>query len=402
MDEPNLWKTTSCMLCAQNCGLLVRVEDNRITRVKGDRSNPRSQGYVCRKGVNVANHQHGADRLTHPLRKTDKGFVKISWEQAVSEIAARLRSTVDTYGPKALAYMGGGGQGCHFEAASGPALLGGLGSKYHYNAIAQEFTGYFWACGRMLGSQNRFPIPDEHGADMILAVGWNGMVSHQMPRAPLVLKGFSKNPEKLLAVIDPRKSETARIADLHLDLRPGTDALLARAMIALILENGWEDRGYIDAHTTGFKAIASWFRDFPIKDALAVCQLDYDAVYALCRELSRRKWCLHFDLGVYMNRHSTTTTYLYTLLSAICGMIAVPGGNVIPGALLRLGTHTDERNPETWRTVSTKFPAIVGLFPPNARGNLQRKTGPASCRDRFRRQSASFLRRHRRVRTGLR
>ena len=140
------WQATSCaLLCAQNCGLHVKIDNNRIVKVRSDKANPRSQGYICRKGLNIANHQHHADRLTHPLKRTDAGFVKISWEQAIREIAEKLRSTVDTYGSKSFAYMGGGGQGCHFEAAFGISFMKGLGSRYHYNAIAQEFTGYFWS-----------------------------------------------------------------------------------------------------------------------------------------------------------------------------------------------------------------------------------------------------------------
>ena len=225
------WKKTGCVLCAQNCGLEVLVEDNRITKVKGDKDNPRSKGYVCRKGANIAFHQHHKDRLTHPLKKVGNTFERIPWDQAISEIAARLKEIVGTYGPKSYAYMGGGGQGCHFDAAFGVRLMRALGSRYHYSPLAQELTGIFWASGRLTGRQYLFGIPDEHRSDMLLAIGWNGMQSHQMPRAPLVLKEFSKDPDKLLVVIDPRRSETAEIADIHLAIRPGTDALLARAMI---------------------------------------------------------------------------------------------------------------------------------------------------------------------------
>lgn len=133
----------------------------------------------------------------------------------------------------------------------------------------------------------------------------------------------------------------------------------------LILQKGWEDREFLAAHTTGFDEIRVWFETFAIREALEVCQVAYTDVIDLCRELSRRKWCMHFDLGVYMNRHSTLATYLYMILSAICGRLCVPGGNVIPGALLRLGSHTDERDPHTWRTVTTDFPSLVGIFPPN-------------------------------------
>lgn len=359
------WHTTGCVLCAQNCGLEVLVEDNRIVQVKGDKDNPRSKGYMCRKGANIAFYQHHADRLSYPLKRNGDKFERISWEQAIDEIAAKLRSIVDTYGPRSLAYMGGGNQGSHFEAAFGVRLLRALGSRYHYNALAQELTGFFWAQGRLTGKQYLFTIPDEHNSDMILAIGWNGMQSHQTPRAPLVLKEFSKNPDKVLVVIDPRQSETAEIADIHLAIRPGTDALLTRAMIATILKEGWHNQDYIVQHVSGFAEIEPWFRDFDAEAAVKVCELDYAQVREVCRLFATRKSCLHSDLGVYMNRHSTATSYLHTVLLAICGRVCVPGGNVIPGYLMPIGAHTDERGSRTWRTMATGFPALMGVFPPN-------------------------------------
>ena len=358
-------KKTSCVLCAQNCGLEVEIENNRIVKVRGDKDNPRSRGYICVKGTNISYHQHHAGRLSHPLKKTENGFTQISWEQAISEISQKLNSIVKEHGPRSYVYMGGGGQGCHFEAGFGTGLMKAFGSKYHYSALAQELTGYFWVCGRMFGRQNRFSIPDEEHSDMILALGWNGVESHQMPRAPVTLREFSSNPDKFLAVIDPRKSETAKIANIHLAIRPGTDALLLKSMIAIILNEGWEKRAYLNEKVTDFEKVEKYFKNFDIKAALAVCELGYDEVFALCKELATRKWCLHSDLGVLMNRHSAPVSYLQMLLAAVCGRLCVPGGNIIPGSVVPLGSHSDERDPKTWKTVTTGISAITGAFPPN-------------------------------------
>jgi anaerobic selenocysteine-containing dehydrogenase len=359
------WQKTGCAMCAQNCGLEVLVEDNRMVKVRPDKSNPRSEGYACRKGLNVIYHQHHQQRLTHPLKRVGDKFERISWNQAVDEISDKLKSILDKHGPKSLAYMGGGGQGCHFEAAFGVRLIRGLGSHYHYNALGQELTGSYWVWGRALGRQNLIVGPDHHNTDMLLAVGWNGMMSHQMPQARKFLTRFAKNPDKLLVVIDPRQSETAKIADIHLAVRPGTDALFTRAMIAIILQKDWHAKDYIARHVSGFDRIASLFVDFDARRAVELCELDYDQVLDLCQKLATRKWSMHYDLGVLMNRHSTAITYLQVILMAICGRICVPGGNVIPGNLLPITSHSDERDPRTWRTVATDFPAIAGVFPPN-------------------------------------
>jgi anaerobic selenocysteine-containing dehydrogenase len=136
-------------------------------------------------------------------------------------------------------------------------------------------------------------------------------------------------------------------------------------MISVIIQEGWYNKEYIDQHVSGFAEIEPWFRDFDAKKAIEICELDYDRIREVCRLLATRKWCMHPDLGVYMNRHSTAATYLYLILNTICGRFCVPGGNVIPGHLMPLGAHTDERNPKTWRTVTTGFPALMGVFPPN-------------------------------------
>ena len=215
------WEKTGCVLCAQNCGLEMLIQENRIEKVRPDKENPRSEGYACRKGLNVAHHQHHADRLTHPLKRIDGQLKKIPWDQALDEIAARLREIADSHGPRSLAYMGGGGQGCHMEAAFGVRLLRGLGSHYHYSPLAQELTGAFWAWGRALGRQYLHPICDLPRTEMLVAWGWNGWMSHQVPQTRRILKRISEDPERLLVVIDPRRSETAQRADIHLALRPG-------------------------------------------------------------------------------------------------------------------------------------------------------------------------------------
>jgi len=244
-------------------------------------------------------------------------------------------------------------------------VLRSLGSQYHYNALAQELTGLFWGYGRMLGRQYNFTIPDDHRTDMLMIVGWNPWMSHQMPQARRFLTNFAKDPDKLLVVIDPRRSETAERADIHLAIRPGTDALLTKAMIAIILQEGWQNQSYIDQYVSHFKEIIPWFINFDARQACQVCELDYDQVREVTRLFATRKSSLHQDLGVLMNRHSTVTTYLQLMLLAICGRMLVPGGNVLPGYLIPPGSHSDERKPKYWRTVKTNFPPILGMYPPN-------------------------------------
>lgn len=362
----NVSYKTGCVLCPQNCGLEVEVENNRIVKVKGDKSNVRSEGYICRKGMNIANHQHNADRLKYPLKRVGDKFERISWEQAIDEIATKLKKIVGTYGPKSFAYMGGGGQGCHFEAAFGVRLMRSLGSRYHYSPLTQEFSGMFWVFGRMFGRQPVYPEIDAEETDYLLDFGWNGMQSHQIPQAPKQLQRIAKDPNKTLVVIDPRLSETAKVANVHLRIRPGTDALLMRAMVAIILQEGWENKDYIAQHTSGLDEIKGLFMNFDARAAVKTCDLDYEQVREICRQFSSRKSCLRYDLGILMNRHSALSSCLINILLAVCGRIGMRGGNVFHGELMPLGAHSDERNPKSWRTVATDFPPVMGCYPPSA------------------------------------
>lgn len=359
------WLKTGCVLCAQNCGLEVLVDDGRMIKVRPDKENPRSQGYACRKGLNILNYHYPKGRLTEPLKRVGDRFEPISWDLATGEIATRMRELVDNHGPRCLAYMGASSQGGHFEAAFGLSLLRGMGSQYMYSSAGQEFSGSWWVAGRMFGKQYNIAIADEQNTEMLVGWGWNGMQSHQMAQAPRVLRAISKDPEKLLVIIDPRRSETAEIANIHLALRPGTDALLMKAMIAIILERGWENTRYIEDHVEGFAKIRAWFEGVDIAAALALCQLEYEQVEELCRLMSSRCWCMHPDLGIYMGRHSTLNSYLMNILAAICGRFCVSGGNVIPGMMMPLGFHADERSEKNWRTVATNMaPVAAGSFPP--------------------------------------
>jgi anaerobic selenocysteine-containing dehydrogenase len=341
------------------------VENNRIVKVKPDKSNGKSEGYFCRKGLNIAYHQHNADRLKYPLKKVGDNFERISWDQAIDEIAAKLKSIIGQYGPRSFAYMGGGGQGCHFEAAFGVRLLRGLGSQYQYSALAQEFAGAFWVCGRTHGRQYLHDQPHVDKTDLLLVLGWNGMQSHQIPQAPRQLQRLSKDPDKMLIVVDPRLSETAKIADMHLPIRPGTDALLLKVMIAIILKEGWENKSYMEKHTSGFEQIKSLFHNFDIREAVKTCQLDFDQVREVARLYATRKSSLRYDLGIFMGRHSGLSSYLIVILQAICGRLGVEGGNVINGHMMPIGSHTDERNPKIWRTIATNAFPVCGSFPPN-------------------------------------
>jgi anaerobic selenocysteine-containing dehydrogenase len=361
----NEWKKTSCVLCYSNCGLEVCTEGSKIIKVRGDKENPRSHGYICRKGANIAFFQNNPERLRHPLKRVGNRFERISWDAALNEIAEKIKETVQTHGPRSLAYMGGGGQGCHFEAAFGVRFLHGLGSKNHYSPLAQELSGYFWVNGKAFGRQYMHPVMDMRNSDFLVFWGANPMVSHDLPQAPLTLRNKKKEPGALIAVVDPRLTETAKLADLHLPLRPGTDALLFKAMIKILIEENLVAQQYIAVHVHGFEAIRGWFDDVNVAENCRLCALDEKSVREFTRLFATRKTSMRSDLGILMGRHSTLNSYLELILLTLTGRIGINGGNAFVGHLMPMGSHTPEDDPDTWKTRVTRIPQIMGVFPPN-------------------------------------
>jgi anaerobic selenocysteine-containing dehydrogenase len=355
-----VWSKTACVLCGNGCGLEIQVEGNRIVKVRADQGSPISEGYICRKGAHIAYHQHDADRLLYPLKRVGDGFERVSWDQAIGEIATRLREILDRHGPRSLASLSGGGEFSFLTAPFAVRLTRRLGSRYNYSAASQEFSGRYWAHGHLLGNQAIHLAADLGNTDMLVLVGKNPMQSHHLPQARRILRRMSRDPERLLVVVDPRRTETAALADIHLALRPGTDALLLKAMITIIMEEGLHDREYLAQHAAGFEEVLPWFQGFDVRAALAVCELDYDLVARTCREFSSRRSSLLDDLGILMNRHSALVSYLIVVLLTLCGRLGVPGGNVID-----VWGKAAPDDPKAWRTLATDIPAINGTFPPN-------------------------------------
>ena len=174
------WKRTSCALCGNNCGLRVQVEDNRIVKVLPDKDNLTSEGYVCRKGLSIAFNQHNADRVLYPLKRAGDGFERISWDQAITEITGKLKGILDEHGPRSLASLVSA-QGCHYGIPFLARFVRMLGSRWSYSAANQEFAGRYWAHGLTLGSQAMGFAQDYENDDMLMAIGWNPLMSPVCP-----------------------------------------------------------------------------------------------------------------------------------------------------------------------------------------------------------------------------
>ncbi len=365
MTTDGVWKRTACILCECNCGLEVMLggEDGRhLVKVRGDKAHPSSRGYACEKPHRLDHYQHGADRLTSPLRRRADGtFEAIDWDTAIREVAARFAALRDTHGGDSIFYYGGGGQGNHLPGAYSAATRRVLGSRYRSSALAQEKTGEFWVAARMMGSATRADF--EH-CDVAMFLGKNPWHSHSIPRARVTLQKIAADPARTLIVVDPRRTETAELADIHLAVRPGTDAWLLVALLGILLEENLVDRGFLDAHVAPgeLETVAAALRRFSIADAIDRTGLDPEPVRRTARLIGQARAFASFeDLGVQMNHHSTLVSYLHRLLILVTGSLGKPGTHFIPATLVDL-TNGDAKR--TSPVVGARL--VGGLVPCNA------------------------------------
>ena len=330
-EEKGRWKSTSCILCAINCGLQVQVADGHLVRIRGDRSNPRSRGYVCEKPLRLDHYQNHADRLTSPLRRREDGrFESIDWDTAIAEIASRLAAIRDAHGGEKIFYYGGGGQGNHLGGAYSSATRHTLGMRYASNALAQEKTGEFWVERQMFGGR---PEPDFEHAEVSVFVGKNPWHSHGFERARVILKEIARDPGRSMIVIDPRRTETADLADVFLQVRPGTDAFVLSAVLAVLLGEDLVDRAFLAEHAGDGQALFDALAPVPVADYCARAGVDEELVRQAARLIGRAgSVAVVEDLGIEMAPHSTLNSYLEKLLYALTGNFGKRGS-------MNLGTH---------------------------------------------------------------
>ncbi len=362
---------TACILCSRNCGIQVDIDGGKLNRIRGDEDHPISKGYLCQKAARLEHYQNHDDRLQVPLKRLPNGtFERVSWDEALGDIAERLLRIREKHGGDAFAFVGGGGQGNHLGGAYNSQMLAAMKSRFAYNSLGQEKTGDFWLNGRLFGSQTCHTTEDVEHADYVLFIGTNPFQAHGIANARDTLRDIRKNPNRTMVVIDPRRTETAKVADIHLQLRPGTDAFLMSAILAIIVREGLHDREFIAAHVTGFDAVEQVLRTIPITEYVERADVPLTDVERVARGFATaRSACVRIDLGIQHTLHTTLNGYLEKLLYLVTGNFGRRGGNNLHSFLLPILGHTDERKKKKGkplkRTAYHGMHPIAGIYPPN-------------------------------------
>ena len=363
------WHKTACILCSENCGLEVQIDKGHLVSIRGNKAHPESRGYLCQKATRLDYYQNHSDRLTQPLqRQPDKSFKPVSWEEAISDIAARLGTLKQRHGGRTVAYYGGGGQGNHLGGVYGGSLREAIGTPYVYTALAQEKTGDFWVNGKLFGKQTCHITSDVEHADFVIFLGTNPWQSHGFPRARKVLQDLRKDKARTMVVIDPRRTETARMADVHLQLKPGTDAYLLAAILGVLAEEKAFDEDFLNKHTSGSEEVLAALKAIPIDDFLARTGVSRADVTRVAEGLAAANAAsVRADLGIQQSLNSTLNSYLEKLLFLMSGNIGRKGTNNFHSFLVPLIGHSAEpgESKKVTRTAVTGMQPISKLYPPN-------------------------------------
>jgi anaerobic selenocysteine-containing dehydrogenase len=354
------WQSTACILCECNCGIVVQLDDRKLAKIRGDKAHPASQGYTCNKALRLDHYQNNRNRLTSPMRRRPDGsFEEIDWDTAISEVAAGFKRIADTHGGDKIFYYGGGGQGNHLGGAYSGAFLKALGSHYRSNALAQEKTGEAWVDAQLYGGHTRGEF--EH-AEVSVFIGKNPWMSQSFPRARVVLNEIAKDPARSMIVIDPVITDTAKMADFHLRVRPGADAWCLAALAGVLVQENLCNDAFLAAHVNGVDAVLEALGDVPVGDYAQRCGVDEELLRAAARRIGGAGSVAVFeDLGIQQAPNSTLCSYLNKLLWILTGNFAKRGGQHLHSSFGPLFRHVSE----VGRTPVTGAPIIGGLIPSN-------------------------------------
>lgn len=334
----------TCPLCEATCGLAITLDGDRVVSVRGDAEDVFSAGFVCPKGVALGELHHDPDRLRQPLvRDEASGTLRpASWAEAFDAVRARLVPVIREQGPDAVGvYLGNPNAHNVTSTFYAPALVRAIGTSYRFSASTVDQMPKQVSAGLMFGTELSVPIPDIDRTDCFVVLGANPMVSNgslfTVPDFPGRLRTLRRRGGRMI-VVDPVRTRTAAVADEHLAIRPGSDALWLAAVAHAILTDGTPHLAaaapYVDP--ADLAALRQAVRPFSAEAVAAVTGIDAATTRRIAHELAQAA------APVVYGRMGTTTTGLATGAGAVVSLGAVASWlvdvvNILVGALDRPG-----------------------------------------------------------------
>jgi anaerobic selenocysteine-containing dehydrogenase len=362
-----------CPFCEATCGLAVEVEGDAIVTVRGDRDDPFSRGYLCPKAYGVKELYHDPDRLRRPLRRTASGWEEIGWQEAYDEVAARLLAVRERHGNDAIG-MYTGNPVVHDLGALlyRPVLQRALASRSMFNASAIDTLPKIVQTGLMFGRHfpTGVPVPDVDRTHYLLVIGANPVVSHgslmTMPDAPGRLRAVVARGGRLV-VVDPRRTETARIASEHHFIRPGTDAAFLLALVHTLFAERLVRLGAAEGLTGGLDAVEAVAREFAPEAVADHCGIPAATIRRIAREMAGASSAACYGrLGTCVQEFGTLASWGCDLVNVLTGNLDRPGGVMFPDPAVPLDAALPKGKGfeiGRWRSRVSGQPEVEGMIP---------------------------------------
>jgi anaerobic selenocysteine-containing dehydrogenase len=332
-DEPtSVTHISQCTLCEAHCGIHVTVTDDRVSRIAGNPDDVLSKGYICPKATAMGGLHHDPDRLRTPMRRVGDSFEPVSWAEAFTEIGARLRRVRRKHGVRALGMYLGNPAAHSSGAMYGLALRIALLTPNFYSASSIDQMPHEYAAWRVFGSNVLVPITDIDRTQRLVILGANPAVSNGslsiMPGAKRRIKAVRDRGGKVV-VIDPRRTETTRLADQHVAVRPGGDLYLLLGMLHVLIDENLCDTAALDKLATGRHELAELVRH-ATPEAMAVrAGVDADEIRALAREhAAAESAAIYARIGICQQETGTLVSWLVMVINTVTGNLDRPGGTM--------------------------------------------------------------------------
>ena len=357
----------TCPLCDSVCGLKLTLDGTgHVASVRGDVDDPFSRGFICPKGASLGHIDEDPDRLRAPLVRKDGDWQEVGWDEAFDVVDRGLRGVVERYGRDAVAlYLGNP----TFHTMGGilyrMPLAMSLGTRNVYSASTVDQMPKQVACGYLFGDPLAIPVPDVDRTDLLLVLGANPMVSNgslcAAPDFPGRLKALRARGGRLV-VVDPRHTRTAEVADEHVFIRPGADALLLFGIVHTLLA---ENLTTVRVPVHGLAELRRLAADFPPAVVAGATGVAPDTIVRLARELAAApSAAVYSRVGASTVEFGTLAQWLVDVVNVLTGNLDRPGGAMFPKtAAVEFGRTGEPFVAGRWHSRVRGLPEAFGELP---------------------------------------
>lgn len=362
----------SCNLCEAICGIEINIDGQERLDIRGDKDDPFSRGYICPKAVALQDIHYDKDRLKFPVRRTSSGWERISWTEAFDEVAKNLKHVQANYGKRSVAtYLGNPTVHNYGALLFAPGFIRSLHTRNRFSATSVDQLAHHLNAYLMFGHQLLLPIPDLDRTKFFLVLGANPVVSNgslmTAPGMPRRLQEIRQRGGKVV-LVDPRYNETARVADQHLFIRPGTDVLLLLALLQVVFEENLTRLDHLGPFTRNVEMVKDLVAEFAPERLASITGIDSSQIRKLAREFAAAESAVCYGrIGVSTQEFGGVCQWLINVLNIVTGNLDREGG-----AMFTLPAFDPVSAPESlapkgsfgrWRSRVRNLPEFGGELP---------------------------------------